>query len=442
MSDNAKQSGKVRKCRISRNKKRYWKKGVQIQDVEDFLCEIQADELFYRILFISCVKNQNDDSLFTIDKKPDHSNLKLTRRQRAAMTKRLKKTELVCICNGYGCTIIRFLDRPMEHKENVSKRKLKKKLPEKSKKPVTAKSDPLESPAIQTRKPYDLWGQQPQREVSAAEEYYLLTTKKKPPQEPKTMKHISSILLHVEVAPAGASYNPPVSKYLDYVTQVAEEEKRKIKESGKLRREFALLKEKYATQEEIELELRRGLNDSDDNDDEMLEDSNEIEQNHLANKRPIIKRKTKKMRRREYVQRKQEGIRNVSALRKEQMHLIYSARKLNKEISTEMQRQEEFSIKRKEHKLMKKFAGTQRLGRGKFKPYEQPVLLTEELAGSLRELKPQGSILTERLKSLQKRNILSISGEKRHRRKLKNKLRFKERESRKHQEVKLGTRLI
>lgn len=38
---------------------------------------------------------------------------------------------------------------------------------------------------------------------------------------------------------------------------------------------------------------------------------------------------------------------------------------------------------------MKKFAGTQRLGRGKFEPYERPVLLTEELVGSLRELKPQ-----------------------------------------------------
>lgn len=54
----------------------------------------------------------------------------------------------------------------------------------------------------------------------------------------------------------------------------------------------------------------------------------------------------------------------------------------------------------------------------------------------------QGSILAERLKSLQKRNMLPIPGEKRHRKKLKNRLRVKEREDRKHQEVKLGTRLI
>lgn len=39
--------------------------------------------------------------------------------------------------------------------------------------------------------------------------------------------------------------------------------------------------------------------------------------------------------------------------------------------------------------LIKRFAGTQRLGRGKFEPCEKSVLLTEELPGSLRELKPQ-----------------------------------------------------
>lgn len=43
MNDDLKPSGKIRKCRISRNKKRYWKKGTQIQDAEDFLCEVQVD---------------------------------------------------------------------------------------------------------------------------------------------------------------------------------------------------------------------------------------------------------------------------------------------------------------------------------------------------------------------------------------------------------------
>ncbi|KAL3984915.1 Nop53 (60S ribosomal biogenesis) family protein [Acanthocheilonema viteae] len=427
MNDNVRPSGKVQRCRISRNKKRYWKKGIQIQDVEDSLCEVQFHtvKVFYynETYLISCVKKQNDNSLFTVDREPDHSNLKLTRRQKAVLMKKLKKTE------------------PVEEKENLSKCQLKKTLLKKSKKPVMAKASFLENTTTQARKPYDLWGQNSEKEVSLAEKYYLLITKKKLPQKPKTLKHITSILQHVEVAPAGASYNPPVSKYLDYIAEVAEEEKKKIKESEKLEREFALLKGKYATQEERELELRAGLDDNSDNYDEFAEDGNEIEQNLFKEKRPIIKRKTKKTRYLEYMERKQKEINHMSAFQKEQMHLIYSAKKLNKEICKEIQKREELAKKRKEHKLMKRFAGTQRLGRGKFEPYEQSVLLTEELPGSLRELKPQGSILTERLKSLQKRNVLSIPGEKQ-RRKLKNKLRIKEREDRKHKEVKLGTRLI
>ncbi|CAG9534413.1 unnamed protein product [Cercopithifilaria johnstoni] len=375
MNGNVNPSGKVRRCRISRNKKRYWKKGTEIQDAEDFLCGIQSDAI-------------------------------------------------------------------KEVEENVSKRHLRKSLLKKSKMPVKTKASSSESTAIEDRKPYDLWGPHLQKEMSVAENYYLLTTKKKPPKEPRTLRHIASILQHVEIAPTGASYNPPVSKYLDYVTGVAEEEKKKIKESEKLERELALLKGKCATQEEIELELRAGLDGGDDYDDEILIDENEIEQNDCGEKRPIIKRKKKKTRYLEYMERKRKETENISAFQKEQMHLIYSARKLNKEISKEIQKRMEFAKKRKEHKLMKKFAGTQRLGRGKFEPCEEPVLLTEELPGSLRELKPQGSILTERLKSLQKRNMLSIPGEKRHRRKLKNKLRIKEREDRKHQEVKLGTHLI
>ncbi|EJD76498.1 hypothetical protein LOAG_16570 [Loa loa] len=413
MDDNVKISGKVRRCRISRNKKRYWKKGTQIQDAEDFLCKVQVDA-------VKDAEKQSEDNLFTVDRK-------LTRRQMAALMKRLKKKE------------------PMEKEENVSKRQLRKMLLEKSRKQVTAKASFPESTAIKPRKPYDLWGednQHSEKEVSVVEKYHLLTTKKKLPQEPKTLKHITSILQHVEVAPAGASYNPPVSKYLDYVTEVAEEEKRKIKESEKLERELALLKQKYATQEEIELELKAGLDGSDDSNNEIPEDVNEIEQNNSGEKKPSIKRKTRKTRHLEHMERKRKEIENMSAFQKEQMHFLYSARKLNKKISKEIQEREEFAKKRKERKLIKRFAGIQRLGRGKFEPCEKPVLLTEELPGSLRELKPQGSILTERLKSLQKRNMLSIPGEKRHRRKLKNRLRIKEREDRKHQEVKLGTRLI
>ncbi|VDN06100.1 unnamed protein product [Thelazia callipaeda] len=200
--------------------------------------------------------------------------------------------------------------------------------------------------------------EQPQEEIFADKEYYFRVTKKKLPREPRTLKHITSILPHVEVDPTGASYNPPVTKYLV----------------------LTFLQQRKATK----------------------------------NKE---KRRTKKARRRELLEKKRMELKNKRKFRKKQMHLINSL-------------------------VLRKFAGTQRLGRGKFVPCEKPVLLPEELPSSLRDVKPQGSILAERVKSWQKRNLLPVAGERRKRMKLKTKLRIKMKEDRKHKQVKLGTTLI
>uniref|UniRef100_A0A914RYV6 Ribosome biogenesis protein NOP53 n=1 Tax=Parascaris equorum TaxID=6256 RepID=A0A914RYV6_PAREQ len=90
----------------------------------------------------------------------------------------------------------------------------------------------------------------------------------------------------------------------------------------------------------------------------------------------------------------------------------------------------------------KRLLGTQRLGRGKFTPEERPFLLSEELPGSLRQLKPQGDVIADRLKSLQKRNMIAIPGEERVRSKLKKKLRVKISERRSYKEVTIGSRVI
>eukprot|EP00064_Thunnus_orientalis_P009753 superscaffoldBa00001259_g9779 len=51
-------------------------------------------------------------------------------------------------------------------------------------------------------------------------------------------------------------------------------------------------------------------------------------------------------------------------------------------------------------------AQPRRLGRLKFQAQDMEVQLSDELAGSLRQLKPEGSILKDRFKSLQKRNLI------------------------------------
>uniref|UniRef100_A0A915PVF2 Ribosome biogenesis protein NOP53 n=1 Tax=Setaria digitata TaxID=48799 RepID=A0A915PVF2_9BILA len=132
---NVNPSGRLRKCRISRGKKRYWKKGAKVHDVEDFLHEVQVDS----VEGVSSRK-QTNDSLFTVDRKPDPNNAKLTRRQMAALMKRLKKTE------------------PVNEKESVSKRELRKILLKKPKKEGSSKANFSGSATTEARKTYDLWG--------------------------------------------------------------------------------------------------------------------------------------------------------------------------------------------------------------------------------------------------------------------------------------------
>ena len=80
-----------------------------------------------------------------------------------------------------------------------------------------------------------------------------------------------------------------------------------------------------------------------------------------------------------------------------------------KSIKKELAKQEEKSTKRKFRKALKekkKQEGTLRLG---FKRFETPDLelkLSHEVEGSLRLLKPEGSLFDDRFKSLQKRNII------------------------------------
>lgn len=64
-------------------------------------------------------------------------------------------------------------------------------------------------------------------------------------------------------------------------------------------------------------------------------------------------------------------------------------------------RQQVKEVKKKEKRLLPAtLSGT------KFEENEIPLKLADELTGNLRSLKPEGNILEERFKSLQKRNVM------------------------------------
>ncbi|VDK66840.1 unnamed protein product [Anisakis simplex] len=72
-----------KKLRTSRNKKKYWRKGPQLADVEQFMHDEHVDKSEGGVL-----RERADDALFTLDREPDDTTQKLTRKQLAALNKR------------------------------------------------------------------------------------------------------------------------------------------------------------------------------------------------------------------------------------------------------------------------------------------------------------------------------------------------------------------
>ncbi|CAP20567.2 Protein CBG23810 [Caenorhabditis briggsae] len=117
-----------------------------------------------------------------------------------------------------------------------------------------------------------------------------------------------------------------------------------------------------------------------------------------------------------------------------------STKQLHKELDEEEKQRHVESEARKKKKLLNKLTKRQKLGRGAFVEAEDPFLLKEELTGNLRQIKPQGHVLDDRMKSLQRRNMLPIGGTKA--KKLKTSLKSKVVEKRSVKEVVKGSRVI
>uniref|UniRef100_A0A915BBH5 Ribosome biogenesis protein NOP53 n=1 Tax=Parascaris univalens TaxID=6257 RepID=A0A915BBH5_PARUN len=411
----------ARKC--PRRKKRYWRKATR---GEEFLTDEQINQEN------DVLRGRIDSELFTIDRTPQLSSMRLTRKQIAALNKR------------------NLLERADDEEKEIkpSKSILKEMFRKKKKVIATAlrRRDPVVM-ASGSKVAYDLWADESKEtstEHALIEDHYLRSTKRKKPLEPRTLKHIPSLLPPVEVAEAGASYNPSISTYQKYVDDIAKDEVKVEEDEGKLQKALSLAPgETYVSQSDIIAEESEGLfNETATADAELTMDHSDLPSNE-ENKKPIAKKeKTSKMRRLEMLEKRKKFIEKAEREAKRSEQLVFKVKKLNKEISKSLLDIENKTKLRRKRKSAKRLLGTQRLGRGKFTPEERPFLLSEELPGSLRQLKPQGDVIADRLKSLQKRNMIAIPGEERVRSKLKKKLRVKISERRSYKEVTIGSRVI
>merc|ERR1712200_397151 len=93
---------------------------------------------------------------------------------------------------------------------------------------------------------------------------------------------------------------------------------------------------------------------------------------------------------------------------------------LKKELSKEDHRTQE-NQGRREKQRVEKMSGPIQLSNYKYEPQELELKLSDELTGNLRNLSPEGSLLEDRFKSMQRRNMIEVRVKQKTVRKLKRK---------------------
>ncbi|KAK0411421.1 hypothetical protein QR680_005645 [Steinernema hermaphroditum] len=422
------------KKRLAKNRKKHWKKGTDIAEVETYLHDKAHDEAHGGAL-----AERLDDELFTIDKLPtaEKAAKKETVKQKAYMKRREERLKQMV---------------KVEEPEPSERAQKKAQLEAKIKSKQTA-SVPVSRPkkVVESKGQYDLWETDLAPDVNMededAVEHFLSQTKKKQPKMPGSMRHVSSLLPKVQIAMAGSSYNPTSEDYSEYVKQFAEEELKLQEQDAKLEKRMRLRDgDKYITAAEKLAEQMQGLESGDendvDNDDEKAKGDADsaVEPNTI---KPSNRIKTEKQRRVAKFEKLKLLLAKQEKSKKQLDNDVFKAPKLTKEIRKQLAKLEENAKLRRKRKAITKLTTRQKLGRGEFEKFEEPFLLEQELSSSLRTMQAPGgtTVLKDRLRSMQMRNLLPVPGDK-PKRVLKKKLKAKLIEKRSVKEVVQGSKVF
>lgn len=262
--------------------------------------------------------------------------------------------------------------------------------------------------------------------VDRTNEFYLRGHKKIPFVKPTNPLYKKSCIAKIEAPHPGHSYNPDYDDHQALLLKAHTVELKKLQEEQKFIRRLRRNARKMTWQE---MEKRwmdemsvASLFESELPQDKVEEETSEGE-NHDS-KREISISKRELRRRTEAVnngrktdtrakRERKKLLEKIKIRQKEnerqvkiQENEIYRLKALKKEVAEKMKKEDENTEKRKTEESLNHDFGQKRLGRLKFEDEELDLKLSSELTGNLRTLKPEGNIMRDRYKNLQKRNII------------------------------------
>ncbi|KAL5514609.1 hypothetical protein ACEPAG_1925 [Sanghuangporus baumii] len=404
----------------TRKGKKAWRKNVDIQEVEDGLDEMRAEE---RVTG-SSLRSKPNEELFQVDVKGDND----VRRH----TPKFDKTQLSYYKNlthrsAIPAVFSRASAAPAKKYIRITQEEKKRLLriaQRKRQGPLNSIEDTTKlgqgsallepSHAVKQSGTYDVWASQVQGDPHAnvdeeKKEFLLPPVEKpsvKPPQVPSLREEIS---LPAVVPPhAGASYNPPATEYQELL-RIAHEKAEKAEQ----------VSERYARVKD-EMEKARKAEWSGTKPGvpigmivDNLEKSEEEDNNQSTEELPLPKkpptRKTKQQRKKA---EKLRAEKRALAERKHQRRLLASLSTLKstrKSVDKTLSSGERTRMQRRlilQEKLRRSGLAGQRLGKHIVPEAEPEVQLGDDLSESLRGLKVEGNLFRDRFLSLQHRALL------------------------------------
>lgn len=425
------------KTKVSKNKKRNWRKHVDIQEIEEHLEDERLQERTGGL-----IAEKSNEELFFVDKATDiiPASSDDTEGKRAKRDKPLKchsgllpdpHTKPARVKNNIKTSQLKRLCAAKKYKiENgvltAAEKKAIEQRSEARKETITKRRTKNHV----NRASYDLWGDEPTKEGLESDEHYMKVTRKRPVNVPKHLRAKPSGLPAVEVPDAGASYNPALDDYQNLISKAAEVEVIRNKKEMKVIRatdEMFPDKKEAPTESDYLQEMSSGLFEGQEEEGSDVEDDGPLSVN------PPIRREDKKtitQRNKEKRQRlqKEKALKEKEARIKKNQWLQVKANK-KKVADVELKRKQRAE---KKAALKERFANKpKKLGRLQYEHTDIEVKLQNELQGSLRLLKPEGHLMEDRFKSLQRRNII----EPRKRAKRLRKYQLKEFEKKSHRNV-------
>ncbi|XP_034556659.1 ribosome biogenesis protein NOP53 [Notolabrus celidotus] len=436
-SDHADLLGRGRR-RVNKNKKKSWNKHSDVNDVEDFLEDVRHQERTTGGL----LSEKPDDSLFFLDLgQPKKAAQKEEEEPLVGKKRKASRPLRIDLILQHDSLVPPPKDVLAFQQPNAKKlRRIAQKAEQLAAKGVvprrqrqllnrrpverTAKRAVTEANNNPDREYYDIWGQESK---DTADPWYLQQTGKKRVKRPEKLNEKPSVLPAVEVIAPGGSYNPDFFSHQALLQEAHEVEVEKKKAEDKIERQLAVNREDIVTEETILREQVEGLVEE---ETEEAAAPNEEDDDVAVGAITLSEKKTERQRKKERAEKVKDQRRQANRQKNYQQQQLFQLRSIKASIKQRDQRTKARQTQRKANQEAQK-AQPRRLGKLKFQAQDLEVKLSDELASSLRQLKPEGSVLKDRFKSLQKRNLI----EPRERAKFKRRHKVKYQEKRAFREI-------